>query len=284
MTAEAVGAGGATPDTGGRSTAPRGLLRKYAGILAALVAAALVVSGAVQIWFSAAEHHGMLMRIQREKAAAAARAIEQFIGGIEGQLGWITHGSAFVGASGFEQRRFDFIRLLRQAPPITELSYIDAAGKEQLRVSRIAMDVIGSGIDRSAEPLLAARHQGIWRSPVYFQQESEPYMTIAVAERGRSGGVSAAQVNLKFIWDVVSGIEVGRTGRAYVVDSEGRLIAHPDIELVLRRTDRQALPQVAAALAGAATVAGDLGGQEVLERACAGGAAGLARVRRSASE
>jgi HAMP domain-containing protein len=62
-----------------------------------------------------------------------------------------------------------------------------------------------------------------------------------------------AEVNLKFIWDVVSRIEVGRTGRAYVVDGDGRLIAHPDISLVLRRTGLAASPQVAAALAGGPT-------------------------------
>jgi class 3 adenylate cyclase len=61
-----------------------------------------------------------------------------------------------------------------------------------------------------------------------------------------------AEVNLKFIWDVVSGIEVGQTGRAYVVDADGRLIAHPDISLVLRQTDLAGLPQVSAALAGQA--------------------------------
>jgi HAMP domain-containing protein len=80
--------------------------------------------------------------------------------------------------------------------------------------------------------------------------------------------VTVAEVNLKFIWDVVSGIEVGRTGRAYVVDSSGRLIAHPDISLVLRRTDLAGLPQVAAALAGGAAgeplVAPDPEGREAL--------------------
>jgi class 3 adenylate cyclase/HAMP domain-containing protein len=231
---------------------PRGrLLRKYAAILAALVAGALVVSGAVQIWFAYDEHRDALVRIQREKAAAAAQAIEQFIAGIEGQLGWTTHAIAYAGPGGAEQRRFDFIRLLRQAPPITELVYIDGAGKEQLRISRVAMDVVGSGIDRSSEPpFTEVEAKGAWRGPVYFHKESEPYITIAAAEQGRSGGVTVAEVNLKFIWDVVSGIEVGRTGRAYVVDSGGRLIAHPDISLVLRRTDLTGLPQIAAALAG----------------------------------
>src|SRR5262249_28721231 len=55
--------------------------------------------------------------------------------------------------------------------------------------------------------------------------------------------------NLKLIWDVVSQIKVGERGHAYVVDAQGRLIAHPDISLVLRNTDMSKLAQVRAARA-----------------------------------
>ena len=64
--------------------------------------------------------------------------------------------------------------------------------------------------------------------------------------------MSIAQVNLKLIWDVVSKIKVGEHGRAYVVDSGGRLIAHPDISLVLRNTDMSRLAQVQGARASTA--------------------------------
>src|SRR5262249_12846429 len=60
-------------------------------------------------------------------------------------------------------------------------------------------------------------------------------------------GVSIAEVNLKLIWDVVSPIKVGERGHAYVVDAQGRLIAHPDISLVLRNTDMSRLAQGRAA-------------------------------------
>ena len=59
-------------------------------------------------------------------------------------------------------------------------------------------------------------------SPVYFRDGSEPYLTIARAESAPNGGVLLAEVNLKFIWDVVSRIRVGQPGRAYVVDATGR--------------------------------------------------------------
>ncbi|HET7526275.1 MAG TPA: GAF domain-containing protein, partial [Burkholderiaceae bacterium] len=65
---------------------------------------------------------------------------------------------------------------------------------------------------------------------------------------------------------VVSGIKIGRSGLAYVVDANGTLIAHPDISLVLKKTDLSELPQVAAVLHGGAesATAHDLAGHEVL--------------------
>src|SRR5262245_55968650 len=72
-------------------------------------------------------------------------------------------------------------------------------------------------------------------------------MTLAMAGARRDAGVSVAEVNLKFIWEVVSQIKVGKKGQAFVIDSRGRLIAHPDISLVLRNTDMFRLDYVKAA-------------------------------------
>ena len=100
------------------------------------------------------------------------------------------------------------------------------------------MDVAGSGKDRSQEPAFRNAKRGKpWFGPVYFRKETEPYMTIAIRSGGDSGPVTVADVNLKFIWDVVSRIKIGDKGKAYVVDGSGFLIADPDIGLVLRKTD-----------------------------------------------
>jgi two-component system, NtrC family, sensor kinase len=70
---------------------------------------------------------------------------------------------------------------------------------------------------------------------------------------------------------VVSKIKVGQRGRAYVVDADGRLIAHPDISLVLRNTDMSRLAQVRSARGGTPDNSGqqvqeaeDIGGHRVL--------------------
>ncbi len=230
---------------------PRGrLFRKYVLLIVGLVSLVLLLNSALDFWFSYEENKAALFRIQQEKATSAARRIEQFVDEIERQLGWTT--APQWAASPLEQRRFDYVRLLRQAPAITELIQLDDSGKEQLKVSRLAMDVVGSEKDYSqSSSFIEAKKNRVWFSPVYFRKESEPYMTVALARAGRNAGVTVAEVNLKLIWDVITGLKIGQGGYAYVVDRDGRLIAHPDISLVLRNTDLSQLPQVAAARAEA---------------------------------
>ena len=245
------------------------LARKYLVILVGLVTGALLASGAVQIYSSYNENKAALVTLQREKASGAAARIESFVREIERQLAWTTQPLLVpTPAAAIEQRRIDAVRLQRQVPPITEVSHLDAAGREQLRVSRLAMDVVGSQIDFSGDPKFRVAKSGrTYFGPVYFRKESEPYMTIAMPQAG--GGVTVAEVNLKFIWDVVSQIKVGKAGLAYVVDGGGALIAHPDISLVLQKTSLAGLSQVKAVLANVpgdadVTIAEDLRGGDVL--------------------
>ena len=162
------------PPDAAAGPAPRGrLLRKYALLFIALVGEALIVNSALDFWFSYQEHKEALLRVQQEKADAAAQRIGEFVDQIERQIGWTTH--ARWAAGPLDQRRFDYVRLLRQAPAITELTELDAAGKEQLKVSRLAEDAVGSEEDFSLAPVFTqAKADAIWFSPVYFRKESEP--------------------------------------------------------------------------------------------------------------
>jgi GAF domain-containing protein/sensor histidine kinase YesM len=247
---------------------PRGrLFRKYVLLFVGLVSLVLIVNAAIDFWFSWREDMATASDLLQTKANSAARRIEAFVDMIEKQIGWTTN--AEWAASPLDQRRFDFVRLLRQVPAITEVAQLDGQGREQLKVSRLAMDVVGSQADHSRDPgFIGARKDRVWFGPVYFRKQSEPYMTIAVRSAGRNGGVTVAEVNLKLIWDVVTALKIGEQGDAYVVDGKGRLIADPDISLVLRDTDLSHLPQVAAAHAAptvpTVTLARSLDGKRVL--------------------
>jgi signal transduction histidine kinase len=220
------------------------LFRKYMTALALAVGIALLASGLVEVWTSYRDHTAWLVRIQRGQADAAAGKIGQFIEQIEAQIAWTIQFSWSEESP--EEQLADALRLLHLVPAITELARVDPAGHEQLHVSRLTATVLKSGIDVSRDPkFIKAAANDVYRGSVYFREGTEPYMTLAIGNP--VAGVTIAEINLGYIWDVVAGIKVGKQGAAYVVDANGTLIAHPDLALVLRNTDLSALAQVRAA-------------------------------------
>ncbi|HYQ99095.1 MAG TPA: GAF domain-containing protein [Casimicrobiaceae bacterium] len=245
------------------------LFRKYLLLILVLVGGALLTSGAVSIYFGYQENKAAIGTLQSEKAIGAASRIEQYIDRITQQLAYASLPQ--IDASDLEARRIEFLKLLRQAPEVTDIAQLDPAGLEVIAASRLGMDRLNSRIDRAQEPAFVNAKRGKpWYSPVYFRKETEPYMTISLRSGGERGPVTIADVNLKFIWDVVSRIKIGDKGKAYVVDRSGYLVADPDIGLVLRKTDLANLPHVKAAAAGPpsadepALKSGDLAGTPVL--------------------
>jgi signal transduction histidine kinase/CheY-like chemotaxis protein len=244
------------------------LFLKYVAFFVTVVCLALVSNDLFQLRFSIRDYTGMSIRIQQEQADAAAAKIGQFVNEIEGQLGWVAN--LAWDDNKLEEWRFDMVRLLHQVPPITEFTKIDGLGRERLRASRVAPDVVNSLVDLSSEPAFvgAVAHK-VYHGPVEFRVGSEPYMTLALAGVRREAGVSVVTVNLKFIREVISRLNLGPGGRAYVIDAGGRLLAHSDLTMVLSRADFSELPQVRAALAGTVlhadqTTTTDINGQRVL--------------------
>jgi hypothetical protein len=128
-----------------KATKRRGqLARKYAMVFVVLVGGALLVSGLIELYFSYRESSAALGQIQQEKANGAAARIELFLTDVERQITAVAQTPILPGASVMEERRNEYVRLLRRAPAITEAAYLDANGKEQLRVSRLAMNVVGA--------------------------------------------------------------------------------------------------------------------------------------------
>ncbi len=223
------------------------LFRRYTLYLVLLLSFGVLISGGIGAWFAYRDARALVEELQREKARSAATRIEQFLRAVELQLK-----GALVStrALDVQARHFELIRLLRIAPSISEAASLDSAGHERVRVSRIDTDVLGSHIDRSAEPAVISLRAGqaVGYGGIGFRQQSEPHLSMAVSGNRPGDGLVIAGINLKFASDVVAGIRIGQRGTAYVVDSRGGLIVHSDSGLALRLSNLAHLPQVRAAL------------------------------------
>jgi hypothetical protein len=196
-------------------------------------------------------------RILRMQAEDAAADIRQFIKEIEAQVGR-TMQLAWPGGY-VERRRMDSLLVLRTAPAIMDIAEIDPAGIERLHVSRFRMDEVGSERDFSQDPRFTVAMQGrVYYGPVVLREYGtpgaalSPAMTLSLAGASRDLGVSAVEINLEPIQNMISRIKVGQRGQAYVIDAQARLFAHSDAGLVASHPDMRRLVQVEAARAGGA--------------------------------
>jgi signal transduction histidine kinase len=250
----------------------RRLIWKYTTVVVALVAAAVVSVGLIELYFSYQDSKRALTRVEQDKASTAATSITQRMKEIRDELDGVSSPTSGTGIAGLRERREDFGALRVRLPLVSELTYLDASGKERVLDSRSDVRPLNSGIDRSQSVgFKRTRREPRYFGPPYVERKGEqPHMTIAVAEPGR-GGVVVAAVNLRFVGDVIDRVRIGTAGYAYVVDRNGTLIAHQDIDRVLRGERFSALPQVDAALSATATekadtamVGRDPDGKEVL--------------------
>jgi len=251
------------------------LVRHYFLISAILIGGGLITSGLVEIYFRYHENHDHLVRLEQEIAKGAAFKIEEFIKGIRLMVESATKNPGIANKGLSEDYTFELKRLLSSVPAITEVLALDLAGNLRAHASRLPVSSFrDKGNISKREALRQARRGQPYFSRVYFFRGSEPYITLAVPIKqfpGKIIGALLAEVNLKYVGEVISSIKVGKAGHAYVVTRSGDLIAHPDISLVLQHSNFRHLEQVKAAfgtVAGGvsqqATVSYDLAGEKVL--------------------
>ncbi len=125
----------------------------------------------------------------------------------------------------------------------------DSQGQDLVKVSRVSQTAAEQLLDRVEGDLFAQARQGNrYISSVYIDEAtSEPMVVMAVPAvdiLGDFQGTLLAEVNLKFMWDLVDRLKVGETGLAYVVDRQGNLLALGDISRVLRGENTSQLEAV----------------------------------------
>ena len=151
------------------------------------------------------------------------------------------------------QWRLYLQRLLGLQPAFRRLAVLTPDGRSLAIVSRYAPPASDDSQDvrdmlrfsQAADADLNAFISEVYIDPV----TSEPLVSIRVPVFNPLREVKltlTAELNLKFMWDVVYQLKVGQTGYAYVVDQDGTILAYRDTSRVLKGESFAHFPTVTA--------------------------------------
>jgi class 3 adenylate cyclase len=142
-----------------------------------------------------------------------------------------------------------FLMISRVAGGGTETKLITIAPDGTRQVRLIRRDPVGQSVserdvqddfDPRTRPWYkgAVSARGLYLTEVYaFFTERTPGITTALPLMAGDGQVSAVfgiDITLAALSEFLKGIDIGKTGRAMIIDAEGRLIAFPEPERILR--------------------------------------------------
>ena len=226
-------------------------------VVVVLVTAAIVSVGLTELYFAYEDSKRAVTEVETDKASSAALSIDQFIQDILVDLDGVTQPLPDA------TRAVRFLGLLRRQTLLSTLTYYDASGRACVRAYSFDTDTPNTSVCESGssepEQFNRARTGDPYFGSVAFDdRDGRAHMTVAVAEQAPGQGVIEADVDLRSVVDVIDRARIGDAGYAYAVDAQGTLIAHPDIKIVLARTNFAALPQVRAALTGPASTVADV--------------------------
>jgi PAS domain S-box-containing protein len=213
-----------------------------------LSAIVLLIAGSLNMYFNFQSQQKLLSNEQRLIAQNAANRVESYI---QEKLKVL---EATVSLGNFlntqqEGHKVVLEKLLGLEPAFRQLVLLDAQKQEIEKVSRLSNSVSYGFIKRVDDDLFSLKEkEKTYISSVYIDEiTSEPMVIMAVAVKNVFGdfkGILLAEVNLKFMWDLVGRIKVGNNGLAYVVDKRGDLIAFGDISRVLKGENLAHLDEV----------------------------------------
>ncbi|HLF26004.1 MAG TPA: cache domain-containing protein [Anaerolineae bacterium] len=230
---------------------PRGAMSLTATLATAfltLSAAALVLSSGLQVFSNIQAQQEAIASQQHRIAQEATRTVSSFIQekfSVLETVVWLSNPA--TAAPAVQKQTLE--SSLGLQPAFRQLVVLDAHDRVLVATSRLSQVVSGQLAERLGSQAIVQLKRGQrYIGPVYIDPvTSEPLVVIAVPAPnvfGEYQGILAAEVNLKFIWDLVDRLQVGETGLAYVVDSQGNLIAFKDTARVLQGENVEYLREV----------------------------------------
>ncbi len=239
-----------TPETTGSKRPFRSLRTTLTLAFLFLSIAVLIISTALEGYFGSITQRDTIEEHQQLIAKNAAEAVRGFV---EERFNALDAAVRFsdLAAANPEARRLALEKLLGSDTSIRWLTFFDTNGEQLSKISRLSgfaqEEPIGERTKTGFLDSVAGRGERYISQVIIDRITNEPLVVMATPVKNVFGdvkGILAAEVNLKFMWDLVGKLAIGKNGLAYVVDRGGNLIAFGDVGLVLKRDNLARLREV----------------------------------------
>jgi signal transduction histidine kinase/CheY-like chemotaxis protein len=224
------------------------LAGRYFAVLSGFAAAGFTAFALVDAVPAFNENLEMASARQQDEARMAGNRIETRLDVLERQIAAVAELPWHEGVLGDDDEREEYRRLMSLNPAIHEMRTLDEDKSVRVFVSRVSLDGPASA-PALPTAIPALRGRSAWYGDTYFRNASKPFVTLAIGGRERARQTTVAELDLKFVSDIVDRAGFGKSGRVYVVDRSNHLLAHPESRLVHRKLDLSVYPQVRAARA-----------------------------------
>ncbi len=144
-----------------------------------------------------------------------------------------------------------FLQQILKANDILESIHVELIDREHNRVQKFSSDRNGQHIcnpdSLAAEKFIADLksgtihlNSGIWSSPFYCKFDTTHLLIsykipVYYPETKEIAGIVSCEISLRKMRQMLSEIKIGENGYAFIVDSIGNFITHPDTKMILSR-------------------------------------------------
>ncbi len=169
-----------------------------------------------------------ILELHIQLASSLSEKIDDYINNIKKDLSFMI-GSQRIGLMSWQKKEAVLRSLLVSSEDFVSVSIVDRNGNEMIKAYSPDVQEEPKVIDRSSDPTFQkAVKEGFQISDLYYKGDDPRLNVVYPLEENQYIFIV---LTLKKLWNKVLSVRLGATGYAFLVNSKGEIIAHPERSL-----------------------------------------------------
>ncbi|MBC7251531.1 MAG: PAS domain S-box protein [Anaerolineae bacterium] len=224
--------------TKARGVRPRSLRSRLLGWLGGLFLVSLLVLASVVYYSVFRVEQNSWRGRQTEATRHAVETVSDFVQHLADVLATVS----LMSLDNLDTAPQVMTTVLQQHPALQEMVLLNAEGKVLVSAYQGAPLLANLFTIPQSTWFRRARAGELYLGNIEMSPAGDPYLIMAMP--GPEGMVVAARLRMEVLWDVIAHLRFGETGQAYVVDEDGRIVAHTEPAVVLAKTSLAGRPEL----------------------------------------